>query len=101
MKKLHCYQNSAIDTVVAYNKKDAIKVWEETTGEKYFDLDDGFCKISDDMYFTLYQEELKEGFLEPKNSEIVKEEEYYRETKAQIKDWIELCGRCFLGSTEY
>lgn len=100
-KQLKCWYNGN-DTIFAYDEEDAIKVLDETCGVGYAQVEDEYEEKTDlEEEYSLYQEETKDGYLEPKNSTIVEEGECHRETRAKLIDWMNLIGRALLGSENY
>ena len=101
---LHLYENEGPDTVIAWSPEDAVKVWEETTGQEFIDEECGgeFYQVADSHEFTLFEEELKVPDPAPKGGQIIeKNADGSTKTKATARTWAEARGRCFLGSTEY
>lgn len=101
-KQLHVFNNGVIDVVIAYDPDDAIKVWEEYTGDKY-DLDENeeFEKVPDESLFTLHEDETIDPDLIPDGAILVEKSAFYHTYKATCHAWADARGRCFLGSTEY
>lgn len=103
--ELHVFCNDVTDWVIAYNEADAIKVWEESYGEKWSDYapvnEDLWTQEPDDQLFTLYEEELNHPQPQPDGGIVIESGEYWQKTRAPLKAWIKARGRCFLGSTEY
>lgn len=100
MSELHAYNNDA-DTVIAHSPDDAVKVWEETTGETYDESYSEFTQISDNLEYTLYEEEAINPDPIPEGAVLVARGEYSYTYRAPVSAWIKARGRCFLGSTEY
>ena len=92
---LHVYtDDDEIDTVIAYDEKDAILVWEEHTGIKWeeeFDEDRKFIQRDDNEELSIFIDEDAEEF--QSHASIA--------TKLTCKQWVEREGRCFLCSTEF
>lgn len=100
-KELRCYYNGN-DTVFAYDEEDASKVLDEDYGEGYTCEEDEYEEKTDlTQKYILYQEETKDGYLEPKNSTIIWEDKYARKTEASLKNWMKVVGRGLLGSEQY
>lgn len=102
-KKLHVFANDVIETIIAYDPDDAIKVWEETIGEKYI-LDDcggPFSQLPDDADYTLTEEETINPDPIPVGAVLVSQEPFQHTYRAKCRAWADALGRCYLGSTEY
>lgn len=102
-KILHVFSNEVPDWVIAYDPEDAIKVWEETIGQKY-DLEEyggEFVQDADDFEFTLFEEEQTNPEPIPPNATLIEKEEYSYKYRATCREWADARGRCFLGSAEY
>lgn len=106
-RQLHVFCNDVIEWVVAYDREDAIKVWEETTGEKRSDYvsdnDEGmlFEPCSDDgMLRICYEDELKSDHM-PADAQIEDRGDGYQHIKATMRAWADANGRGFLCTTEY
>ena len=100
---LHVFWNDVPDWVVAYSPKDAIRVMEETVGDKYDVAESGvFTKIPDDHLFTLFAETgLRHADKAPENVQVISEDENSVTRRATCRAWADCRGRCFLGSSEY
>jgi hypothetical protein len=104
VKKLHVYANEVTDWVIAESPKDAIKVWEEFTGEKYIIDEYGgkFIREKDNEKLTFIEEETCLPQPCPAGGIIISTEEFQQTSvKATCRAWADARGRCFLGSTEY
>jgi hypothetical protein len=102
MNTLHVFSNEVPDWVVAYDPDDAIKIWEETYGEKY-DLEESggeFIQESDDHRFTLFSENQDDMKGLPEDCIELAQDESFR-CRMTNKEWIDIKGRGFLGSAEY
>ena len=101
-KLLHVFSNDVTDWVIAYSPEDAVKVWEETTGETYDRLEGwgDFEQEADDKVSTMFETDT-DNLPIPDKAIYVEEGEYSRTVKATNRAWADCRGRCFLGSTEY
>ena len=95
------------DTVIAESKEDAVKVWEETTGEKRSDYyDDELAEwelVSPEKELTIVYEDDPKRYPDklPKNAKVHQKEPYLWAVTAKGSEWIEESGRGFLCSTEW
>lgn len=102
-KQLHVFENEVPESIIAYDAEDAIKVWEETIGEKYNIEESGgeFEQVSDDKQYTLYEEETINPEPIPEGAVLVSSSEFSYTYKATCRAWANARGRCYLGSAEY
>lgn len=93
---LKVYSNNVTEWIIAYSSEDAIKVWEETVGEKY-NIDDfgEFSPEDDDYEISFFNED--NNILIPTGAKKISEMTY----RAKCKEWVETLGRSFFCSTEY
>ena len=100
-KQLRVWYNGN-DTVFAYDEEDAKKVLNETCGIGYVQEEDEFEEKTDlNEEYTLYQEDNNGCYLEPEFEKILIDTGQHRDTKATLRDWMNLIGRGLLGSEEY
>jgi hypothetical protein len=102
-RQLHVFENEVPESIIAYDVEDAIKVWEETIGEKYNIEESGgeFEQVSDDRQYTLYEEETINPEPIPEGAVLVSSSEFSYTYKATCRAWADARGRCYLGSAEY
>ena len=103
IKQLYVFANEVTEWIIAESPEDAIKVWEQTIGEKY-DIEEcggEFIQEDDDYIFTLFQEETTNGYDFPLGAEIIEQGDGWSKTRANNRQWADLLGRCYLGSSEY
>ncbi len=102
MDELHVFENEAGESVIAYNPDDAIKVWEETVGDKYDTEELGrFDQVLDASLYTLYEEETVNPSPVPAGAILVSSGEFHHSYKATCRAWADAHGRCYLGSMDY
>jgi hypothetical protein len=102
MSKFHVFANDVVETMIARDEEDAVKVWEETVGEKYdFEENGKFEKLDDDEIYTLYEEKTIEPQPIPNGAIILSSDDFSHTYRATCRAWAEARGRCYLGSTEY
>ena len=98
---LHLFSNSA-DTVIANDPEDAVKVWEDATGEDwerdYADSDD-WEMIPDEQEMRVNWD--TGGESSPEIGVIEDEDANGFVIVATAREWADGMGRCFLCSTEY
>jgi hypothetical protein len=101
-RKIYPFQNDVVDTVFAFDEKDAETLWEEACGEPYDAGSYGnFGMVADETIFSMHEWSLKEGELLPLLSEVVHEENGNDVVKAPLWAWARTHGRGFFGSTEF
>jgi hypothetical protein len=102
-KQLHVFANEVTEWVIAYSPQDAVKVWEETTGDTYFPDDSGgaFVQEPDDNELTVDEEETIQPRPVPVGGALVEGREHSKVYRATMRAWADARGRCFLCSTEY
>ncbi len=102
-KQLHVFANDVVESVIAYDPADAVKVWEETVGEVYFPEDCGgpFEQLPDDAEYTLTEEETVNPDPVPVSAVLVSRDQYQYTYRATCRAWADTLGRCYFGSTEY
>lgn len=102
-RRLHIFSNEVPDWVIAYDPADVVKVWEETTGEKYVPDENGgeFTQDSDFQETVMYEEDLIKPEPVPAHAVVVERGDYWQKTRATNRAWADARGRCFLGSAEY
>jgi hypothetical protein len=101
--QLHVFANDVTEWVVAYNHKDAVKVWEETVGETYIPDEYGgdFSMVDDEAELTIDEEETIEPRPIPAGAVLVENLEHSKVYRATMRAWADVRGRCYLCSTEY
>jgi len=100
-KQLRCYYNGN-DTVFAYDEKDAKKILDKIYGIGYVQEEDEFEeKLDLNEEYTLYQEDNNECYLEPEFGKVLVDTGQHRDTKATLRDWLNVVGRGLLGSEQY
>jgi hypothetical protein len=100
---LHVFSGDVPDWVVAHSPEDAVKVMEETVGDKYDVAESGvFTEIPDDHMFALFEDKgLPDADKAPENVQVISEDENSFTRRATCRAWADCRGRCFLGSAEY
>lgn len=95
---------SETDLVIAYDVRDAIKVWEDVTGEKWEDYEDDefaqFHPVKDEVIALWYLEDEIPNPL-PFMAIVAYREDRTAVVRADRDAWIKLYGRGLLGSSEY
>jgi len=104
-RQLHVFVNEVTDWIIAADKADAIKVWEEINGESWKEYagenDDDWIEEPDDGKLTVYQEDLTEPIPLPAGAIIVESGDGWQKVQATFRAWADAYGRGFLASTEY
>jgi hypothetical protein len=103
-KQLHVFSDNVINWVVAYDPEDAMKAYEETTGQpwKEFEDDDNeFTQEPDETELTIIEEEMNIPEPIPTGAVLVKKEGYQQTYQATCRAWADARGRGLLCSTEY
>lgn len=96
---LHVFANEVTEWIIAKDPQDAVKIWEDTTGEKY-DPDCGeFIQEADDHEFIMVDDE--EDTPVPPSARIEQDPKGGRRIMANNRAWIDFKGRGWLASTEY
>lgn len=93
--------SNGVEWVVAESPEDAIKVWEETIGEKY-DADeyDPFEEKPDGKVLKIGTEDIDDDFL-PKDAMIRQVSDYVWEVTATMREWVDANGRGYLCTSEW
>lgn len=102
-KQLHVFANETTDWVVAFDPIDAIKVWEEISGDTYIADECGgaFEQEPDDKELTITEEETINPKPAPVGSVLLESSEFQKQYRATMRAWADARGRWFLCSTEY
>jgi hypothetical protein len=104
IQRLHLFSNGT-DTVVAFDEMDAIKVWEEWSGDQWDSSYDPFERVSDRKMIKIQFEPCDFEYAKrdrPLLSKVVEKTDIeYPYIAAPAWVWALNDGRCFLCSTEW
>ena len=99
MSDLKVYSIGA-DLVAAFDRKDAIYLWEGETGELYDDYDAPVVRRKGDITFTFIEHEPDKTKIPQGKRPMMLEDGTFQVTAAE-QEWCDCYGRGLIASSEY